>query len=457
MNPCFIQGTNLDIVNLSIIILLLVLTAFFVATEFAFVKVRSTRIEQLVNEGNKNAISAKKVIDNLDGYLSACQLGITITALGIGWLGEETIASLLSPLLNKIGLASGPTHILSFIISFSIITFLHVVLGELAPKTVAIQKAETLALWLAKPIIFFYKIFYPFIWLLNGSARSFVAWFGIKPATEHDEAHTEEEIHILLDDSLKSGEINKAEYEYVKSIFEFDETTAKDIMIPRRDMMVLDIKMQITEIYQIIMDEKFTRYPVIETDKDHVIGFINAKDITHDYLKNSGKIDYTDVQHFIRPLIYIHEATPVNKVLLQMQSKRTQMAIVVDDYGGTSGLVTVEDIVEEIVGEIRDEYDYDEVPDIQQISDNQYLLSGKYLLDDFNNTFAIDIQSDDIDTLGGWLLNQDIQVKLEQVFTIDNITLTIKELDRKYVKSILVTINSPEDNSDNEQKMETVS
>ena len=190
-----------DIYNLVLLALLIAFTAFFVASEFAIVKVRSTRIDQLVEEGKAGALSAKKVISNLDEYLSACQLGITVTALGLGWIGEPTVASLLEPVFNEFGVTASVSHLLSFVIAFSLVTFLHVVIGELAPKTMAIQKAETVTLLTARPLIFFYKIMYPFIWVLNGSARLVTRMFGLKSASEHELAHTEEELRSILSES----------------------------------------------------------------------------------------------------------------------------------------------------------------------------------------------------------------------------------------------------------------
>lgn len=217
----------MDIINLVLIAILIALTAFFVATEFAIVKVRSTRVDQLIEEGTRNAISAKKVISNLDEYLSTCQLGITVTALGLGFLGEPTVENILHPLLNQLNLPNSASHALSVAIAFSFITFIHVVVGELAPKTLAIQKAEQVTLLVSKPLIAFNKVMYPFIWVLNGSARTLTRMLGLKAVSEHDLAHTEEELRIIVSESYKSGEINQSEFKYVNKIFEFDDGSQK--------------------------------------------------------------------------------------------------------------------------------------------------------------------------------------------------------------------------------------
>ena len=224
-----------------LIAVLIALTAFFVATEFAVVKVRMTRINQLVEEGKPGAKAAKKVVTHLDEYLSACQLGITVTALGLGWLGEPTVEKLLLPVFERFNVNPSVSHILSFIIAFALVTFLHVVVGELAPKTVAIQKAEAVTLLFARPIILFYKLMYPLIWTLNGSARVLVGFFGLKPASEHEVSHTEEELRMILSESYKSGEINQTELTYMNNIFEFDNRIAKEIMVPRTSIQSLSL------------------------------------------------------------------------------------------------------------------------------------------------------------------------------------------------------------------------
>lgn len=372
----------MTILNLSIFIILLALTGFFVATEFAIVKVRSSRLDQLIAEGNKKAITAKHVVDHLDEYLSACQLGITVTALGIGMVGEKTFEFMLHPLFEMIGISDKYMTIFTIGSAFAIATFLHVVVGELAPKTAAIQKAETITLLFAKPIMWFYKLMYPFIWFLNGSARILVGFFGMKPASEHELSHTEEELRLLLSESFKSGEINKNELKYVNNVFEFDERIAREIMVPRTEIIGIEKNETFTNMIHFIAAEKYTRYPVYDGDRDNILGFINAKE-----LFAHGLIDHlTDeslvLDEFINPVIRVIETIPIHDLLVRMQKDRIHMAILMDEYGGTSGLVTVEDILEEIVGEIRDEFDDDEIAEIRKIGDDHYILNAKMLIDD---------------------------------------------------------------------------
>jgi len=376
-----------------------------VTTEFAIVNVRASRIDQLIAEGKKGAVSAKKVVSHLDEYLSACQLGITVTALGLGWLGEPTVKKLLEPLFGFFHLNESLTHILSFAIAFSIVTFLHVVVGELAPKTAAIQKAEQVTLLFSRPIILFYKIMYPFIWILNGAARLLVGLFGIQPASEQEKAHSEEELRLLLSESFKSGEINKNELNYVNKIFEFDETTAKEIMVPRTEMVTISIDNTFDEILKTIRHESFTRYPVVDGDKDHIVGIIHAKE----FLTALAEEEPFNLMDHINPVIRVIDTIPLHDLLVRLRKERTHMAILMDEYGGTSGLVTIEDIVEEIVGEIQDEFDEDEIPEIRKIDETHYILDAKLRIEDVNALLNIHISDDEMDTIGGWFFSQNIE------------------------------------------------
>ncbi len=399
-------------INLILIFLLIALTGFFVATEFAIVKVRMSKIDQLIAEGKKGARAAKKVVSHLDEYLSACQLGITVTALGLGWLGEPTVEKILHPLFEYLHFNESITHILSFGIAFALVTFLHVVVGELAPKTVAIQKAEAVTLLFANPIIWFYRIMYPFIWFLNGSARVLVGIFGLKPASEHELAHSEEELRILLSESYKSGEINKNELKYVNNIFEFDEKLAKEIMVPRTEIVSISVEESYDEILELIKNEKYTRYPVTDGSKDNIVGFLNIKELLTSRFTDMESNKEFSIDTFINPVIRVIETIPIHDLLLKMQKERTHLAILIDEYGGTSGLVTVEDILEEIVGEIRDEFDEDEIPEIRRINDGHYILDGKLLIEDVNNLLGTAFSDEDIDTIGGWFLTQNFDASV---------------------------------------------
>jgi CBS domain containing-hemolysin-like protein len=422
---------------LVVIAILIALTAFFVASEFAIIRIRSSRIDQLIEEGNTKAITAKKVISNLDEYLSACQLGITITALILGWLGEKTIERLLHPILVGLHIPESINHVLAIGIAFTAITFVHVVVGELAPKTFAIQKAEMITLAVARPLILFYKIMFPFIWALNHSARLTASIFGLKPVFENELAHTEEELRIILSESYQSGEINQSEFKYVNKIFEFDNRIAKEVMVPRTEIISLSKDDTLETLLQVLREEKFTRYPIVDGDKDHIIGLVNVKEMITDLVRNENFSSQT-IEKYTRPILRVIENIPIHDLLVKMQKDRVHMAVLMDEYGGTSGLVTVEDILEEIVGEIRDEFDMDEIPMIRKIKENHYIIDSKVLVSEVNDLLGLEIDDEDIDTIGGWILTENYEAKEGDILSHDSYTFKILEMEEHHIKYIEV-------------------
>lgn len=373
------------LVNSALFVLLILFTAVFVGAEFAIVKVRMSRIDQLIDEGNKRAGIAKKILDDLDYYLSACQLGITMTALGLGWLGKPAVEQLILPLFRDIGLASSSALVISFILAFSLVTFLHVVIGEMTPKSLALHSAERMTLALAPILYVFGKIMAPFIFVMTGASRLLLRIFGIQPA-QAEQGHSEEELKIIMAQSFQSGEINQTELSYMQNIFAFDERSAKDVMVPRTQMIAFSDSLSSEELLAEIREHRFTRYPIArDGDKDDLIGFINAKEVLTNYAVN-GSVEMAELIH---SLPYFHETTPLQTALVKMQKDRTHIALVIDEYGGTSGLITMEDILEEIVGEIRDEFDEDEEADIIKENENRYLLNGRVLLKDLEERFEI--------------------------------------------------------------------
>lgn len=417
------------------VVILIAVTGFFVATEFAIIKIRSSRVDQLIMEERRGALAVKKVISSLDEYLSACQLGITITSLGLGWLGEPTIKHFLEPLFIKLQLSPAVASTVSFIIAFLVITFLHVVVGELAPKTFAIQKAEQVSLMFAQPLIYFYRIMFPFIWALNNAARLITGLFGLEPASEHEVAHSEEELRFILSESYESGEINQAEYKYVNNIFEFDNRLAKEIMVPRTEVVGLYAEDSFETHLEVIRQEKYTRYPVLGEDKDEIIGMVNVKDLFIRYMDKGTKVEHS-ITNYTRPVIEVMETIPINVLLLQMQKRRIPLAVLYDEYGGTAGIVTLEDILEEIVGEIRDEYDEDEHPPIQHISDTCKIIDGKVLVSEVNDLIGLRLNAEDVDTIGGWLMMQKQEIKEGETVTVQNWIFKIIEKDLHHIKCI---------------------
>ncbi|CAG7631258.1 hypothetical protein PAECIP111802_01726 [Paenibacillus allorhizosphaerae] len=385
--------------NLMIVFILVLLNGFFVAAEFALVKVRQTRLQQLAGEGNGKAKYALAVTRKLDAYLSSTQLGITLASLGLGWVGEPAISHLIvEPLFHAMGIGlAWYANALSVFIGFAVITFLHIVLGELAPKSLAIQKSEGTSLWLSAPLMMFYKIFYPVIWLLNGAANKLLKLIGVQPASELEAAHTEEEIRILMDESAKSGHINKDELALFDNIFEFSDRIAREIMQPRTDMECLFTELSFAENLKIVYETKHTRYPVAKDDKDEIIGFVHVSDLL---LADPDKEH--DLREFLRPVLMVPESMEISYVLKLMQRKRSQIAVVIDEYGGTAGLITTEDILEEIVGEIHDEFDEGERSEIEKQGD-AYSVDGRVLIEDLNDMLHLGIEDEEVDSVGGWL------------------------------------------------------
>lgn len=428
---------------LVLVIFLVFLNGFFVAAEFAMVKIRGSRIDTLIQEGNQKANLARKITDNLDAYLSATQLGITLASLGLGWVGEPAIAKLIEPLFTAIGLSGVVIHTVSFIIAFSIITMLHIVLGELAPKSLAIRKPEEVTFIVAMPMIFFHKLMYPFIWVLNGMANNLLRLFGIPPVSDHESAHTEEEIRILMKESHESGYIDSNELTLFDNIFEFAETYSREIMIPRTEMVCLYYDLSYEENRRIAIEEKHTRYPVCKPDKDTIVGFVHIKDLLmHTELDSLDSI--------IRPITTVPDSMQISSLLKLMQKKRTQMSLLIDEFGGTAGIVTVEDILEEIVGEIQDEFD-EERPSIETINDETFSVDGLLLIEEFNDYMELDIESENHDTIGGWVYsqlestpkkNQKITYNEQYEFIIDEVDhmrisrITVRKLQESMIRQV---------------------
>ncbi|MFY0545255.1 hemolysin family protein [Brevibacillus sp. H7] len=432
--------------NLLLVLFLVFLNGFFVAAEFSLVKVRQTRLVQLVNEGNSSAKYAQKVTQQLDAYLSACQLGITLASLGLGWVGEPAIAHFVEPLFVQLEMPHYLVSPISFAIAFGIITFLHIVFGELAPKSLAIQKAETTSLWTAAPLMVFYKLSYPLIWLLNGAANFFIRRLGVEPATEEESAHTEEEIRLLVNQSHKSGHIDQTELALVDNVFEFSERLAREIMIPRIDMVCLYDDNTFEENLEIMRESRHSRFPVAHEDKDRLIGFVHTTDFYLSAL-TKGKADLKD---FLRPLLTVPESMEISHVLRLMQKRRSQLAIVIDEYGGTAGLITMEDILEEIVGDIQDEFDENERPEIES-SNNELSVSGKTLLTELNDYIPIEIYSDEVDTIAGWLYSQlNEEVAEGRSVKYQNYLFTITELENHRITRVGITHVGEDEPADNE-------
>jgi CBS domain containing-hemolysin-like protein len=381
------------------VIVLIFANAFFVAAEFAIVKVRSTQIQPLA-EKHSGAKMAIKVISRLDEYLSATQLGITITSLGLGWIGEPVTAKILQPLFNLFNITNPQTlHAISISVGFIIITFLHIVIGELAPKNLAIRYAKTTTLFIAAPLNVFFLIFKPFIWLLNGAANLLLRLIGIQPVTESERFHSEEELRLLIAEGRKSGAIDQTEHQLIEKIFEFNDKQAQEIMVPRNHMIAIDVDESRERIFEIVTEEGFSRVPVYKETIDNIIGVIYTKDL----ISAAEHRELITLNDIIRPAFFVSSTKLIGNLLKEMQRNKVHMAIVVDEYGGVEGLITIEDIIEEIVGEIQDEYDV-EASEVVTEKSGVYLVNPIISIEDFNKRFNASIPEDtDYQTLNGFL------------------------------------------------------
>lgn len=380
------------ILDIFITIFLVLLNGFFVAAEFAIVKVRASQVELKAKTGNQTAKIAKNILANLDAYLSATQLGITLASLGLGWIGESVVTELIIRTMNAFGFEMTPelAHQIALPIAFLLITVLHIVFGELAPKSLAIQRPVTTTFAISIPLNVFYYIFRPFIWVLNGLANIILKKIGISPIHGH-EVHTSEELQLLLDQGKESGALDSSEHELIKNVFDFNDRTVKKIMIPRTSMVAIDIDSDYKEFVNFVINEGYTRLPVYRNSIDDIIGYIHVKDILVKELKDQ-KIKLSDL---IRPVYFIPESKKIADLLSEMKNKRNpNMAIVLDEFGGTAGLVTMEDIIEELVGEIQDEHD-EEKPKVVKLGDNEYLIDAQSTISDVNEFLPHALPEDD--------------------------------------------------------------
>ena len=376
---------------------LVALNGFFVAAEFAIVKVRASQIEIKAKSGSRVANIAKYITQHLDGYLAATQLGITLASLGLGWVGESVMHTIVHDLLINFNLSEVYITSISTIIAFSFITVMHIVFGELAPKSVAIQRPVATTLFIALPLQGFYWLFRPFIWVLNGMANIILKLFGISSVGGHESVHSTEELYYLLDQGKESVALDTNEHELIRNVFDFNERVVKNIMVPRTKISGIELSTPKKEVVDKIIGEGYSRMPVYDDIIDKIIGIVHAKDILP-LLAGEKEWALSDI---IRKPYFVPETKKINDLLSELQQKRIQIAIVIDEFGGTAGMVTLEDIVEEIVGEIQDEYD-EEKPTVEKISETEFVINAYATVYDVNEHLPHDLPEDeDFDTVGG--------------------------------------------------------
>jgi CBS domain containing-hemolysin-like protein len=390
------------VLDIFITIFLVLLNAFFVAAEFAIVKVRTSQLDLKAKEGHRMAALSKNIVTNLDAYLSATQLGITIASLGLGWIGEDVVAQIILGVFGKVGLELDPdtAHNVALPVAFAVITVLHIVFGELAPKSFAIQRPESTTLWLAGPLNVFYWVFRPFIWVLNGFSNFILRLIGITP-TKEAEVHSPEELRMMVEQGKKSGVIEQRKYEIIRNAFDFAERSARQAMVPRTHVFGVNKNQPITSSIDKILENGYSRVPVYDGTIDHIIGIIFTKDLLPK-LKSGGEFKIDDI---IRPAHYIAANKKLIDIMRDFQKQHIQFAIVVDEFGGTEGVITMEDILEELVGEIQDEYD-SETPLVEKIEDKKFRVQGSVALVALNEHLARPLpENDSYVSLAGMLID----------------------------------------------------
>lgn len=387
--------------NLVLVILLILANSFFVASEFAMVKIRKTRLEQLSSEGNATAKIALELVNDINGMLAAAQLGITIASIGLGWIGAETIADILYKALVMVlpFVDKSFCLVLAVPVAFVLITYFEVLLGEQIPKCVALQNPEKATLMVARPMKITMIVLKPFVWFLATCGDKILKVCKLD-SYENQLVHTTEELDMLVDASYNEGVLNETEAEMLHNMFKFSDLTAKQVMIPRTDMMCIETVTPLEEIKKITAENQYTRYPVYEESIDRILGFVHVKDLFSKMLEGES----INIQELLRPIILIPETMTLDNLMIEFKKRRSQIGIVVDEFGGTSGLITLEDVLEEIIGEVQDEFDVDEELDIKEVAPDTYVANAMMRTDEIAEFFDIEedkFDFEDVETIGG--------------------------------------------------------
>lgn len=427
------EDPGMIMLRLLSIMVLVFLNGFFVAAEFALVKIRGSQLDTLVEEGNRTAEFARKVTSNLEAYLSACQLGITLASLGLGWIGEPFLAQMLEPLFVKCGITSEAViHAVSFAIAFSTITFLHIVLGEQAPKILAIRKPVPMTLWVARPLGLFYVILKPAIWFLNVSSNALLKRvFRIHTVGEHELAHSEEELRVILAESERAEEVSSLGKEILINALDMRDRVVRDITTPRGKVVFLNTEDSFEENLKHALDSRHTRFPLCEGHLDHAIGLVHIKDMLK--LMREPKADLHSIK---RDLLPVPEMMPLEKLLTFFLNKHAHLALVVDEYGGTTGIVTLDNVLEELVGDIQDEFDA-EKPEFKRINNDEFTVEGGLGLYELQDLAGLEVESADVSTVGGYVTHLLGHLpKLGERVRIEDYEVTITQTDGRRVGQV---------------------
>ena len=417
-------------INIFVILFLLFVNGFFVAAEFSLVKVRKTRLEQLCNEGNSNAKKALKLVNDVNRMLAAAQLGVTIASIALGWVAEATIVQLIEPVIRLLPLSNSlvTAHVIAVPISFVLVTYFHVLLGEQLPKCIALRHPESLALMISRPMDMFITIFKPFVWLLEVSGNKILS---ACHANSEDASlvHSTEELDMLVDVSYNEGVLNETEAEMLHNMFKFSDLMAKQVMIPRTDMVCIPNDISYEELNEVALKNQYTRYPVYEENIDKILGFIHVKDL---YSLTMTKEKYS-IEKLIRPLMLVPETMTLDNLIIEFKRLHCQIAVVIDEFGGTSGLITLEDVLEEIIGDVQDEFDEDTEADIKEVAENTYIVNAMLRIDELVKFFDLReslFEEDDVDTIAGLVVKLLGRIaNVGDSVTFNGLTFTVMEID----------------------------
>ena len=445
------SSLGIIISNWLIVFVLLLVNGFFVSAEFAIVRARRAKIEQLTKDGNVDAKLALKALEDMNFFIAAVQVGVTIASIGIGWFGSPTIEKMMDPILSNLPSSYVYlTHTITAVVAFLVVTFLHVVIGEQVPKCIALQYPEKISLYVAKPMDIFMTISKPFVWVLNVACNAILRLFRI-PVSTARVVHTIEDLDLMVNTSYDEGVLNETEKDMIHNVFKFSDLTAREVMIPRTDMVCVPIGMSIEELNKVATENQYTRYPVYDGDIDHITGLIHVKDL----YSLSIKDEVCPIEKIQRKVLLVPETITMDNLVREFKKNKSQMAVVVDEFGGTSGIITLEDVLEEIFGDVQDEFDEETEFDIKEIKPNHYLANGMMRLDELANYFDLPddkLEDDDVDTIAGLVVKELGRLaQLDDVVKYHEFTFTVKEVDGARITKLLVVRDEPQETTEQQE------
>ena len=445
------SSLGIIISNWLIVFVLLLVNGFFVSAEFAIVRARRAKIEQLTKDGNVDAKLALKALEDMNFFIAAVQVGVTIASIGIGWFGSPTIEKMMDPILSNLPSSYVYlTHTITAVVAFLVVTFLHVVIGEQVPKCIALQYPEKISLYVAKPMDIFMTISKPFVWVLNVACNAILRLFRI-PVSTARVVHTIEDLDLMVNTSYDEGVLNETEKDMIHNVFKFSDLTAREVMIPRTDMVCVPIGMSIEELNKVATENQYTRYPVYDGDIDHITGLIHVKDL----YSLSIKDEVCPIEKIQRKVLLVPETITMDNLVREFKKNKSQMAVVVDEFGGTSGIITLEDVLEEIFGDVQDEFDEETEFDIKEIKPNHYLANGMMRLDELANYFDLPddkLEDDDVDTSAGLVVKELGRLaQLDDVVKYHEFTFTVKEVDGARITKLLVVRDESQETTEQQE------